>query len=47
METIIVILIITVGFLLGRFAIKAGYRAEQHKKFIKNMENYDKKYKTR
>jgi len=37
--------IIAVIVILGRYAIREGQRKEQYKKFIKNMNEYDKKYK--
>ena len=37
--------VLAVIIILGRYAIIEGQRAEQHKKFIKNMKEYDKKYK--
>ena len=40
---ILVIVIVAIYF-LGRYAIAEGHRAEQHKKFMKDMENHDKKY---
>ena len=43
--TVILITVICVVFFLGRYAIAEGQRVEQHKKFMKNMSEYDKKYK--
>ncbi len=45
MEILIVICIIWVTYLLGRYAIQEGQRIESQKKFMKNMDNYDKKKK--
>ena len=44
---VIFIAVIVVTILLGKYAITEGHRAEQHKKFMKDMENHDKKYKTK
>ena len=46
-ETIIFILVIVAIYYLGKFAIAEGHRVEQHKKFMKNMRDHDKRYKTR
>ena len=45
--TVILLIVIFVTYLLGKYAIQEGHRAEQHKKFMKNMKNHDKKYKTK
>ena len=45
--TVILLIVIFVNYLLGKYAIEEGHRAEQHKKFMKDMENHDKKYKTK
>jgi hypothetical protein len=45
MNTIILIVIITITALLGRYAIAEGQRVESQKKFMKNMENFNKKKK--
>ena len=45
--TVILLIVIFVTYLLGKYAIQEGYRVEQHKKFMKDMENHDKKYKTK
>tara|TARA_R100000742_G_C4269634_1_gene88177 strand:+ start:1164 stop:1316 length:153 start_codon:yes stop_codon:yes gene_type:complete len=45
--TVILLIVIFVTYLLGKYAIEQGHRAEQHKKFMKDMENHDKKYKTK
>jgi len=42
MEILIFITVIVITFLLGRYAISEGQRIEQQKKFMKNMEEYDK-----
>jgi len=41
METLILLTIIVVTILLGRYAIEEGQRQERHKKFMKDMENFD------
>ena len=45
----VVILLIVIGAvaLLGRWAIAEGQRIEQHNKYMKNMRDHDKKYKTK
>ena len=45
--TVILLIVIFVTFLLGKHAIREGYRIEQQKKFMRDMENHDKKYKTK
>ena len=45
--TVILIIVIIATVLIGRFAIREGHRVEQHKKFMKNMRDHDKRYKTR
>jgi len=45
--TFILIAVIVVTILLGKYAIQEGHRVEQHKKFMKNMRDHDKKYKTK
>ena len=45
--TVILLIVIFVTYLLGKHAIREGQRVEQHKKFMKDMENHDKKYKTK
>ena len=47
MNTFILLAVIIVTFLLGEQAIREGHRIERHKKFMKDMENHDKKYKTK
>ena len=42
---ITVILIVLVVYFLGKYALQEGVRIEQHKKFMKDMENFDKKKK--
>ena len=36
---------VIVIWLLGNYAITEGQRTKNHKKFMKNMENFDKKKK--
>ena len=43
--TIILIVVIVATYLLGKFALKEGQRIEQHKKFMRDMENFDKRKK--
>jgi len=45
--TVILVIVIAVTVLLGRYAIAEGHRIEQHKKFMRNMKNHDKKHKTK
>tara|TARA_Y100001963_G_scaffold117384_1_gene163312 strand:- start:18 stop:170 length:153 start_codon:yes stop_codon:yes gene_type:complete len=45
--TVIVLIVIAATYFLGKYAISEGQKIEQHKKFIKNMEKMDKKYKTK
>ena len=45
--TVILLIVIFVTYLLGKYAIQEGHRVEQNKKFMKDMENYDKKFKTK
>jgi len=45
MEALILLGIIIVTILLGKYALSEGRRVEQQKKFIKNPDNYGKKIK--
>jgi len=45
MGTVILTVVIVVTIALGRYAIKEGQRVESNKKFLRNMENFDKKKK--
>tara|TARA_R100000742_G_C4220080_1_gene44081 strand:+ start:337 stop:492 length:156 start_codon:yes stop_codon:yes gene_type:complete len=47
--TVILILVLMVTFLIGRYAIQEGQRIESHNKFIENMNKFDdmKKNKNR
>ena len=45
MNTIIFIVVIVAIVLLGRYAIAEGQRIESQKKFMRNMNNFDKKKK--
>lgn len=47
MGTIILIAVIGITFLLGRYAIKEGQRVESQKKFMRNMNDFDKKKRER
>ncbi len=40
---LILIVVITLTTLLGCYAIKEGRRVEDHKKFMKNLNEFDKK----
>ena len=40
-EVIIVLIILLVMYLLGKYAIEQGVRVEQQKEFEKNLNNYD------
>ena len=43
--TVIFIVVIVITTLLGRYALAEGRRIEQQKKFMKNMNNFDKNKK--
>ena len=43
MTTLILISVIVGTYYLGRYAIAEGHRIERQKKFMKDMENFDKK----
>ena len=43
--TVILLIVIVVTYYLGKYAIEQGQRVEQHKKFMKDMENFDKRKK--
>jgi len=43
--TFIFIVVIVATYYLGKYAISEGERVERHKKFMHDMENFDKKYK--
>ena len=45
--TVIFIVVIVVTYYLGKYAIQEGHRVEQNKKFMKDIEDHDKKYKTK
>ena len=47
MTTVILILVIVGIYYLGKYAIEEGERIERQKKFMKDMENFDKKKKTK
>ena len=47
MGTFIFIVVIVATYYLGKFAIAEGHRVEQHKKFMKNLNDHDKKFKTK
>ena len=42
---ITIILIVLVVYFLGKYALQEGVRIEQQKKFMNDMENFDKKKK--
>jgi|TARA_R110001583_G_scaffold95549_1_gene239371 hypothetical protein len=43
--TFVLIAVMVITVLLGRYAIAEGHRVEKQKKFMKDMENFDKKKK--
>jgi len=45
MGTLILLGVIGVIVLLGRYAIAEGHRVENHKKFMKDLNEWDKKNK--
>ena len=45
MGTLILIVVIAVTILLGRYALAQGRKIESQKKFMKNMNEYDNKKK--
>jgi Flp pilus assembly protein TadB len=45
MEVIIAIVVLILLARLGRWAIEEGIRKERQKKFMRDMENFDKKNK--
>ena len=45
--TVIVLIVIVTLYYLGKFAISEGNRLEQQKKFMKDLEEFDKKHKTK
>ena len=45
--TVILLIVIFVTYLLGKYAIEEGHKSEQQKKFLKDLEEFDKKYKTK
>ena len=48
MSGIVILLIVIIGtVLLGRHALAEGRRIENHKKLMKNLEEFDKKNKTK
>ena len=42
---VIFTIVISAVALLGRYALIERRRSEQHKKFMKDLENHDRKYK--
>jgi len=44
---LILLVVIVVIFFIGRYAIEEGQRVERQKKMMKNLENFDKKNKTK
>ena len=42
MGTFIFIVVIVATYYLGKYALQEGHRVEQNKKFMKNLENFDK-----
>ena len=47
MDWLVALGIITVLFLLGKYAIEEGQRSERQKEFEKNLKNWDKRSKTK
>jgi|TARA_R110001583_G_scaffold9061_1_gene42740 hypothetical protein len=45
MNIVILIAVITMIVLLGRYILTEGHRLEQKKKFMKNINNFDKNKK--
>jgi len=45
MGVVIFIFVIAFTIVLGRHAIREGQRIESYKKFLKDMENFDKRKK--
>ena len=43
--TLILISVVVITILLGRYALAEGRRVEQQKKFMRNMNNFDKRKK--
>jgi len=45
--TFILIVVMVVIVILSKYSIAERQRVEQHKKFMRNMKNHDKKHKTK
>ena len=45
--TVILLVVIVVTYLIGKYAIEEGQRVERQKKMMKDMENWDRKHKTK
>ena len=45
--TVILLVVIVVTYYLGKYAIEQGQRVEQHKKFMINLRDHDKKHKSK
>ena len=45
--TVILLVVIVVTYYLGKYAIEQGQRVKQHKKFMKNLRDHDKKHKSK
>jgi len=43
--TVILVIVMVITVCIGKHAIREGYRIEKQKKFMKNMENFDKRKK--
>ena len=43
--TLILIIVIAVTIMLGRYAIAEGHRVERNKKFMKDFNDFDKQHK--
>jgi len=45
--TVILLAVIVVMYLIGKYAIEEGQRVERQKKMMKDMDNWERKYKTK
>ena len=44
--TVILLIVIVVTYLIGKYAIEEGQRVERQKKMMEDLKNFDKKHKT-
>ncbi len=42
---VILLIVLLITFLLGKYALEQGRRVQEHKKFMKNLKDYDNKRK--